>query len=330
MVSTPKAPDPAATAAAQSGLNRDTAQTQQLSNMVDQVGPDGALTYAQSGTNSFVDSSGKTVVVPKFTATTSLSESQQKIKGQTDAASLNLGTLANEQSGKIRDLLNTPFEYSNDDAEKWAYDLGAQRLDPRFKQEQEALRSQLIASGIRPGSEAYDQQMSQFGQTKTDAYNNLALTGRQQGFQEALTQRNQPINEISALMSGSQVSMPQFASTPQTSVAGVDYSGLVSDKYKADSASSAAKMGGLFGLLSAPFSLGNIKSDRRAKKDIRQISNLRNGLPWYEFRYLDDPDNAPVRQGVMSDDVRIVMPRAVGVDDEGIDFVNYDKVLEAA
>ena len=298
--------------------------------MVDQVGPDGALTYAQSGTNSFVDSSGKTVVVPKFTATTSLSESQQKIKGQTDAASLNLGTLANEQSGKIRDLLNTPFEYSNDDAEKWAYDLGAQRLDPRFKQEQEALRSQLIASGIRPGSEAYDQQMSQFGQTKTDAYNNLALTGRQQGFQEALTQRNQPINEISALMSGSQVSMPQFASTPQTSVAGVDYSGLVSDKYKADSASSAAKMGGLFGLLSAPFSLGNIKSDRRAKKDIRQISNLRNGLPWYEFRYLDDPDNAPVRQGVMSDDVRIVMPRAVGVDDEGIDFVNYDKVLEAA
>lgn len=332
MVSTPKAPDPVATAAAQSGMNRDTAQTQQLSNMIDQVGPDGNLTYQQSGSNSFVDSTGKTVVIPKFTAVTSLSQAQQNIKNQTDAATLNLGTLANEQSAKIRDLLNKPFEYNNADAEKWAYDLGASRLDPRFQREQEALRSQLIASGLRPGSEAFDQQMAQFGQTKNDAYNQLALNGRSQAFQEALTERNQPINEISALMSGSQVSMPNssFVSTPQTGVAGTDYMGMVNNNYNSQVNASNAKMGGLFGLLSAPFQLGNMKSDRRAKRDIRQIGTLRNGLPWYEFRYLEDPESLPVRQGVMSDDVRNVMPEAVGVDAEGLDFVDYIKVLEAA
>ena len=333
MVSTPRPPDPAKTAAAQSSPNLDTAIQQQQMNMVNQVGPDGSLIYAQTGKNRYQNSAGKWVETPTYTATTKLSDAQQAIKNQTDKASLNLGTIASEQTGKVRDLLNTPFSYGNEDAEKWANDLGAKRLDPRFAQEQDALRTQLISSGIRPGTAAYDQQMSQFGQTKNDAYNQLALTGRQQAYTEALTQRNQPLNEISALMSGSQVSMPQFQQTPQTSVGGVDYAGMVNSNYQAQTQAAGAKMGGLFGLAAAPFSMFSLPtlSDRRAKKNIRQIGKLPSGLPWYEFRYLSDDDTMPVRQGVMADDVRKVMPSAVVHDEaSGFDKVYYDMIMEAA
>jgi len=330
-VSSPKAPDPVKTANAQAGMNVDTAQAQQLTNMVDQVGPDGSLTYTQSGTDSYVNSQGKTVNIPHYVATTALSPQQKQIKAQTDAASLNLGELANKQSGFLKNYLSGSFDVDAA-AEKKLYDLGAARLDPRFAQDEETLRSRLIASGIRPGTAQFDQQMQQFGQTKNDAYNQLALNGRQQALSEALAQRNQPINEISALLSGSQVQQPQFVNTPQTGVAGTDYIGAVNNKYNADVASSNAAMGGLFGLLSAPFGMFNIKSDRRAKKDIRLIGKLlANGLGWYEFRYLTDPPGAPLRQGVMADEVRAIKPGAVTIDAaDGLDTVDYEIALEAA
>lgn len=252
MVSSPKAPDPVKTAEAQSGMNRDTAQTQQLTNMVNQIGPDGSLIYTQTGSNSFVDSNGKTVTVPQYTATTSLSPQQQAIKAQTDKASLNLGTIANERSNFLKSYLSKPFDV-NADVEKKIYDLGASRLDPRFEQQRDQLSTRLIASGIRPGTEAYDQQMGQFEQSRNDAYNQLALTGRQQAFNEASYERAQPLNEISALLSGAQVQQPTFVNTPSANVGGVDYTGLVNNKYQADVSRSNSQMGGLFGLLSAPF-----------------------------------------------------------------------------
>ncbi len=174
-----------------------------------------------------------------------------------------------------------------------------------------------------------------------DFRNNAALTdanfgnnARSQWMQEAYAQRNQPLQEISALLSGSQVQMPQFASTPTTSIGGVDYAGLVQNKYQADSQAAAAKMGGMFGLLAAPFSMFNlpkITSDRRAKKDIQQIGTLRNGLPWYSFRYFWDADHVPTREGVMADDVMVLRPSAViPGENGGFDAVDYSKILEAA
>ena len=324
MVSTPKAPDPVATAQAQSGMNRDTAITQQQLNMVNQVGPDGSLTYDQTGSSRFRDSQGNWVETPTYTATTALSDAQRAIKEQTDAASLNLGTLANNQSAFLTDYLSKPFEYNNQDAENWAYDLGAQRLDPRFAKDQETLRTQLIAQGIRPGTAAYESQMGQFEQNKNDAYNQLMLTSRQQAYQEALTARNQPINEISALMSGSQVSQPQFQSTPQTGVGGVDYTGLVNQKYQSELKNSQGMMGGLFGLASAGLGL---LSDRRAKTDIRRVGALENGLPVYAYRYIGDEQT---QIGLMADEVELLHPEAVSRGADGLQRVRYDVAVENA
>src|SRR3546814_4499407 len=77
--------------------------------------------------------------------------------------------------------------------------------------------------------------MQRLTNANTDQLNQLALTGRGQVFNEAMTTRNQPLNEISSLLSGSQIANPgQMSSgTPQASVAGVDYTGLVNQQYQA-------------------------------------------------------------------------------------------------
>lgn len=165
--------------------------------------------------------------------------------------------------------------------------------------------------------------------------NDAALTGanfennaRAQGMQELYAARNQPLQEISALLSGSQVQMPQFASTPTASVADVPYAGLVAQKYQADQQAASARMGGLFGLLSNGIGL---LSDRRAKTDIKRIGTLRNGLPWYSFRYFWDADHVPNREGVMADEVRVIKPEAVIPGrNGGFDAVDYSMILGAA
>lgn len=71
-------------------------------------------------------------------------------------------------------------------------------------------------------------------------------------------------------------------------------------------------------------------SDRRLKRDIQRLGTLKNGLPWYEFRYLWDAADEPIRQGLMSDDVRAVRPEAVVVDAHtGFDGVRYDLAMAA-
>jgi hypothetical protein len=322
MVSTPEPPDPKETAAAQAGMNRDTATSQQMLNMVDQYNPWGSVIYNQTGETKFTDSQGNIVSVPKFTQTTKYTPQQQAIFDKSQQAQTNLAGIAADQSAKIKDYLNKPFEFNNQDAEKWAWDLASPRILQQQQQNQDALRTQLINSGIRPGTAAWDNEMQRLTNANTDQLNQLALTGRQQAFSEALATRNQPINEITALMSGSQVSNPAQMSgpSPQTGVAGVDYTGLVNQKYQAELQQSQGMMGGLFGLGSALIGL----SDRRAKRDIKQIGTLPNGLNWYSFRYLDD--ETP-REGVMSDEVREIMPDAVIIGPDGLDRVDYGKVL---
>ena len=68
-----------------------------------------------------------------------------------------------------------------------------------------------------------------------------------------------------------------------------------------------------------------MKSDRRAKTDIRIVGAARNGLPIYKFRYRDDP-TLQVHVGLMAQDVEAVNPEAVKTID-GVKHVNYDLAL---
>src|SRR5690606_3007990 len=159
-----------------------------------------------------------------------------------------LNTIGLEQTDRIGGLLGQPVSMGNEATESRLMDLGRKRLDPMFEQRRASLDSQLVNRGIRPGTEAYNREMTRFDQGQNDAYHQLLLSGRGQAVQESLAERNQPINEISALMSGGQVSQPNFVGTPQPGVAGVDYAGLVNQNYQSQVANHQNKLGGLFGL----------------------------------------------------------------------------------
>lgn len=258
-------PDPKVTAAAQTGMNRDTALTQQLVNQTDQVGPDGSLSYSQNGSNSFMGADGKMVSVPKFTATTSLSPEGQKVHDTNLQTQLSLAGIGKDQSAKIGGILGTNVNLNNDAIESRLMDLGSKRLDPRFAREEDALRTRLTNQGIMPGSAAWNTEMERQGQTKNDAYNSLLLGGRGEAINEILTERNQPIKEIAALMSGSQIDQPKFTNTPTAQVGGVDYGGMVNSNYQGQvqqqgiqQSATNAMLGGLFGLGSTA-ALGGIK-----------------------------------------------------------------------
>ncbi len=322
MSGTPAPPDPMQTANAQSAMNTKTATTQQQLNMVDQTTPQGSLTYNQSGT--WADGT------PKYSATTALTPEQMGIFNTNQATEGNIAKIGLDQSGRIGDLLGKPLQLGNAATEARLMELGTARLNPQFARDDETLRTRLLNSGIREGSDAWNTEMTRQAQNKNDAINQLLLTGRGQANQEIMAERNQPINEITALMSGSQVSNPTFASTPQTQVGGVNYTGLVSDQYKAKTAADSAAMGGLFGMGGAVGGAAMkyglplmMASDRRLKTDISEVGKLPNGLTVYLYRY---KYGGPMQIGLMADEVEQLHPDAVSTV-EGFKHVNYAQAV---
>lgn len=326
----PAAPDPMATAKAQEKMNRKTAITQFGLNAVNQITPDGSLTYNQIGT--WDDGT------PRFEGTTALSDASQGIYDTNKVTQQNIANIGRDQSARIGDLLGTPMKLGNEQVESRLMDLGMSRLNPQFDRNQEKMRTRLLNSGIREGSDAWNAEMGRMSEAENDAIVQLLLRGRGQANQELMAERNQPINEITALMSGSQVSNPSFTSTPQTQVAGVDYMGAVQNNYNAQmqqynqsQQNGNAMMGGLFGLGgtlgSAAMKYGPglmMMSDRRAKADIERVGTLDNDLPVYRFRYRD---GGPVQIGLMADDVERVHPEAVAMGADGFKRVDYARAV---
>lgn len=243
----PPAPDPVKTAEAQKGLNRETAVTEFNLNAYDQNGPNGRRSWKQTGT--WADGT------PRYEVTDSLSPEQQKLYEQQTSIGAGTNKLALDQIGRLQDLLGKPINMNNEATESRLMELGRKRLDPMLTDRRNALETKLYNQGVMPGTEAFTRAMSENGQSENDAYTQLLLGGRGQAIQEALTERNQPINEITALMSGGQVSQPQFAGAGHVGVGGVDYGGMVNNKYQGDLAawnaqqqSKSAMLGGLFGM----------------------------------------------------------------------------------
>jgi len=238
----PKAPDPYSVAQAQSQLNQDTARQSQQMSMVDQHTPYGDLIYNQVG--NWGDGSAK------MGAFQVLTPDQQRIVDQNQRADLNMNDIALRQIDKVGGILDKPFNIDAAAGQKIA-DLQRARLDPQWAQRDQQLEQDLMNRGIRPGSEAYAAMRSQFGNERNDAYNQLYVNSRAQAVNEAALERNQPLNEITALMNGQQLQNPNYVNTPTAQVANTDLAGLIQDQYKAKNANYQAQLGGLFGLGSA-------------------------------------------------------------------------------
>jgi hypothetical protein len=206
--SPPPAPDPVATAKAQTESNVKTSTTQQQLNMVDQTNPYGSQTYTQNGT--WADGT------PKFSMSTTFSPEEQAKQEQQWEFDKLTNQLGINQTKKLTGILDTPFKIDNEATEGRLMELGRKRLDPMLQERSAALESKLYNQGLQPGTEAWDRAMRADTQGQNDAYNQLLLGGRAQAATELQAERNQPINEITALMSGGQVNQPTFGQTPQS------------------------------------------------------------------------------------------------------------------
>jgi hypothetical protein len=243
----PPAPDPVKTAQAQTDSNVKTSTTQQQLNMVNQTNPYGSQTYANDGT--WADGT------PKFSMNTTFSPQEQAKQDQQWQFDNLTNQLGINQTKKLTGILDTPFKLDNAATEGRLMELGRSRLDPLLDRRRAAEDTRLQNAGAMPGTEAYTRAMEAVTNGENDAYNQLLLTGRGQANTELMAERNQPINEITALMSGGQVNQPQFGNTPQTSVANTDVAGITQQGYdnslipwKQQNAQNQALMSGLFSL----------------------------------------------------------------------------------
>lgn len=142
-----------------------------------------------------------------------------------------MATAAKNLSGNVTGSLSQPWNADTSAIESRLFDLGSKTLDPKFAQQKADLQTQLSNQGIKLGSDAYTRAMTDLSNTQGQSYNDLALRGRGQAFSELQAQRNQPLNELSALLSGSQVSMPNYQPNTPTAIPTTDNAGLINKNY---------------------------------------------------------------------------------------------------
>lgn len=290
-------------------------------------------------------------------ATVELSPDQQKLLEQQNKVSLGLADLSNQGLSYVKDMLSKPFDTSKLPAEQilagqTAQDAIMARLDPKFAQNEEALRARLANQGIAQGTQAWENEMRGFQQGRNDAYLQAALQGmgfgqqaRQQAIQEQAFFRNEPLNTLNAVRSGAQVTNPTFTNVPQQqTTAGPDFMGAAQQNYNAqlqnynaEQAAGNNMMGGLFSLgasfMGSPWggaaSKGLFGSDRSIKQNIKHLGKNQDGLNIYKFEYKDE--FKPVWGsgefiGFMADEVKKIYPEAVVKHHDGYDMVDYGRI----
>jgi hypothetical protein len=330
-------PDYTGAAQATAAGNVAAAQTATAANRVNQVTPYGTLTYTESGT----DSQGN----PRWTATQALSPDQQALYNMDIATSKGLGALQEKGLGYVGNMLDQPFDTSKlvstgMDPSQSYQDAYMKRLAPQINQSREQLDQQLANQGIKLGSEAYNRAKTLQAQKENDILLGATTQGfgvgqqaRQQGFQEAAYQRNEPINTLNAVRSGSQVTGPTFVNPyNQATTAGADYMGAAGLTGQSNIANANAQNAQTNAMMSGLFSLGGAGvakySDIRTKENIVKIGIAENGLPVYIYEYKPEFKDQPLaghglQVGHMAHEVEKAYPQAVMTLENGYKAVDY-------
>jgi len=334
--SAPKAPDPAALAREQAEANRITTFSPFGNINFGTVGEDGTFIPTQNGSQAAVQ------INPTDLQTDTLNRQQETenlISRQLADRVGSLPTGAIDTSGLPE--LRTDFGDQAQELERATFDRAMGLLSPVFDQREARLRNQLAQRGLPVGSEAANEELNLFGQNRSNAelaaaqdavglgrqeqsrLFGLTQGARNQGLSETSFLRNQPFNELSAALSGSQLG--QFQGQP-IQAQPVDIIGANALSQQAKLANFNAQnqfgsdiLGGLFGLGSAALLA---PSDRRLKTDIRKVGKTDDGLNVYTYRYIT---GGPVQMGVMADEVEKVKPEAVG-ELHGFKAVNYGMI----
>jgi hypothetical protein len=162
---------------------------------------------------------------------------------------------------------------------------------------------------------------------------NLSNQARQQGLQEQAYLRNEPLNTLSAVRTGSQVTGPQFVNSfNQATTQGADLLGAQQMGYNAQMGAYNAQQAGQNSFNQGLMGLGSAGimafSDIRLKQNIEPVGVLANGLTLYSYEYIDEVKLHPlggkgVQVGVMAQEVEQVYPYAVKTLNDGYKVVDY-------
>lgn len=308
--SAPSSPDPNVVAAAQGSANIETALASARLNQVDEHTPFGNAIYSPSGqTFTTKGPDGEEREIDLFRRDVTLSPQQQQLLDLENSISQQALSIGGDQVGRIGDAIGSPIDLSGlpaapttDDAARQQvqdalYSRHTAELDPRFEDDQRRLETSLINSGFSRNSKGYRDALEDFNRSKNSAYDQaltssivgggnemaqmfgLDSNARNQALQEMFATRNQPINELSALLGTSGgVNVPQFGGVPQTGIANTDITGPAYasynaelDAYNAAQNRSNSTLGSLFGLGGA--ALGGWLSDEDAKTDKRPVDD---------------------------------------------------------
>jgi hypothetical protein len=335
--SAPAAPDYSAAAQQTAQGNIDAARLAVAANRVNQYTPYGSLEYTMSGEDKYGN--------PMWSATQKFSPEQQRLLDIQNQLSYGVGQLGTKGLDYVRQQLENPFDVSQlpslgiNPSETYS-DAIMRRLEPQMQQGRERLEQQLANQGIQIGSEAYDRAIRNFDQRQNDLLLGAQTQGLQAGLQarqqqlgELAYRRNEPLNVLSALRTGSQVTSPTYVnSAQQATTSGPDLLGAAGMQYNAQMGDFNARQAAQANLNQGLFGLGGAGimafSDPRTKENIKAVGVLENGLTLYSFEYKDEFKEREfgghgVHVGVMADEVEQVYPYAVKTLDDGYKVVDY-------
>jgi len=273
----PPPPDPYRVAGAQTGQNVQSAIANTYLGNVNQVGPYGSTTYSQSGTYGMAGPNGETYQVPRFTQTTTLSPEQQKLYDQQTQLGANLNNLALSQTERLSSHLNKPIDFSGlpDITNDFSADRARveqamfERVRGQNERDYNALENRLTNQGFMRGTQAFTDAMDEYrrgindqklaitaqGRAEQEGLYGMASNRRAQALNEMLQARNQPINEIAALMGGGQVHLPGAQAYQGGNIAAADVAGNVYNtaalrqkQYEQQMAQHNQNLAGLYGL----------------------------------------------------------------------------------
>ena len=265
--SPPPAPDYAGAATAQGAANKDAAIASSRLNNPNVVNPLGTQTWTEGATAD-----------DRPTLTQTYSPEQQALYEQSMRSKGLLGGLGEQGAtalqgvvGKELDLSGAPAAPTSQGARTDVYDAMMTRINEGTTASRDQKNSDLIAAGIRPGTKAYQDAMFGIDRGFNDARQQALIAAgaegqrdfgmdtqaRKDAIAEILASRQTPLNEINALMSGSQVSNPfavpgaaQNANIAPAPIFGAAQAQGAADMnaYNASAAGNNAMMSGLFSL----------------------------------------------------------------------------------
>jgi Chaperone of endosialidase len=188
---------------------------------------------------------------------------------QSNDARLAVTAAGGQEQQRMNDMAAQRAGFQNA-AQQQAYEQAQGR--GTFANQAQANQFQQVAARGEFQNAGLAQQVAQ-GQSAFNAQN----MARNQFMNEQFGIRNQPINEISALLSGSQINNPNFVNTPNNQIPTTDVAGLINtrfsqdmDIYKQESQQQQALMGGIFGMLGGMMKM----SDERQKEDIVKVGSV--------------------------------------------------------